>query len=422
MAAATFWQEFYTFALTTGEAYPAGIRDAINELALQRYTTLGDMLRGKPMHRIIDYGASIKTPLDLELDGDYGGYTPGQPISWHDSQPGVFTQSHWRAERGTCKWIRAELKQQFNGAFHSGSKSQTFQRVYDLKIRRKKTYMANYIERSYWRTPDATKMEVASGSGLLVKSIPSGLNEWRASVHGVAGDGLFPGYTTFQDLNPNDWLDPVEVDAGVAAPRSLWAPRVLTYSELGTANTAIGDHLIEQMDRMLEYLAFAPVPLAEDLSEPRTTARIIYSDLEGVMAYKRTLRAHNELFGNKGEQDLFHNPTFSGMRVRRVAVLDSMPLYPNVNGGAITAVNRAPVTAGNPDAIRGPRYYFVNPEYFDTIWDGDLYFADSEVFQLKETAPDTFVMLTENQRTNHFWSRQRHGVLAPNVDQNTTYV
>lgn len=421
MAQASFWGDFRSFLEFTGEAYPAGIRDSINELALQRYTTLGDVLRGKEMHRIIDYGASVKTPIDLELDGDYRGYTPGQPIDWHDSQPGFMTESHWRAERGTCKWVRAELRQQFNGAFHSASRSQTYQRVYDMKIRRKKTYMANYIERSFWRTPDAVAMESANGQGLLVRSIPAGINEWQAAVHGVAADGLYPGFTTFQGLNPAQFLDPEEVAAGVAAPRSLWAPRVVTYSELGTANTNIADHLIEGMDRMLEILAFDPVPMAEDLSEPRTTARYIYSDLEGVLAYKKTLRAHNELFGNKGEQDLFHNPTFAGMRVRRVAVLDNMPLYPDVSVSAITAVDRDPVTAGDADGIVGPRYYFVNPEYFDCIWDGELYFSDSEVYQLKETAPDTFVMLTENQRLNHFWSRQRHGILAPNQDITGVY-
>lgn len=423
MAQTSYWQSFRSFVQFTGEAYPQGIRDSIHELALQRYTTLGDVLRGKEMHRIIDYGASVRTILDLDIDGDYGPYNPGQPIDWHDSQPGYVTESHWRAERGTCKWIRAELRQQFNGAFHAGSRSQTFQRVYDLKVRRKKTFMANYIERSFWVTPNAAKMEAASGPGLLVRSIPSGINEWKAAVHGVNADGLFPGYTTFQALDPSDFPDPEEAAAGVTNPRSLWAPRVLTYSELGTANTNVGDHLVESMDRMLELLAFDPVPMAEDMTEPRTTARYIYSDLEGVMAYKRTLRAHNELFGNKGEQDLFHNPTFAGMRVRRVAVLDNMPLYPDVTSGgsAANAYQYSPVTAGNDNGIVGPRYYFMNPDYFDCIWDGELYFADSEVFQLKETAPDTFVMLTENQRTNHFLSRQRHGILSPSEDIANTY-
>lgn len=421
MARASFWADFRSFVEFTGDAYPMGIKDAVNELALQRYSTLHDVLRGKPLHDIISSGASIVTPVELSLSGDYQGYTPGTPIAWHDTQSGYFTQTHWRMERGTAKWNRAELKQQANGVFDYASRSQTYQRVYDTKIRQKKTYMANYIERSYWRTPDATKMESANGNGLLVRSIPAGINEWRAAVHGVAADGLYPGFTTFQGLNPASFLDPEEVAAGVAAPRSLWAPRVLEYSELGTSNTNISDHLIEQMDRMLEILAFDPVPMAEGMSEPRTTARSIYTDLEGVMAYKRTLRAHNELFGAKGSQDLFHNPTFAGMHMKRVAVLDNMPLYPDVSVSAITAVDRDPVTAGDANGIIGPRFYFMNPQYFDSIWDEELYFADSEVYRLRETAPDTFVMLTENQRCNHFTSRQRHGMLCPSQDIDGTY-
>ena len=46
MANPTFWQEFRAFAEFTGAAYPMGIRDAVNELALQRYTTFHDMMRG----------------------------------------------------------------------------------------------------------------------------------------------------------------------------------------------------------------------------------------------------------------------------------------------------------------------------------------------------------------------------------------
>jgi hypothetical protein len=197
---------------------------------------------------------------------------------------------------------------------------------------------------------------------------------------------------------------------------------VLEYTELGTNNTDLSTHLVEQMDRMLELLQFDPVPMAEDLSEARgPMAKYIYTDLEGVMAYKRTLRAHNDLFGNKGSQDLFHNPTFAGMRMKRVAVLDNMPLYPNVNGGAASAYTRDPVTAGDPDGIIGPRYVFLNPEYFDSFWDEELYFADSEVYRLRETTPDTLVMLTENQRCNHFISRQRHGILCPANDIDGTY-
>lgn len=392
-----------------------GIRDAINELALQRYTTLGDVLRGKPLHRIVSSGASVKTPIELTLQGDYRGYTPGHPITWNDTQSGYMTESHWRAERGTCKWNRAELKQQATGVFDYAAKAQVFQRVYDLKIRQKKTYMANYIERSFWVTPDATAMESANGPGLLVRSIPAGINEWRRTVHGVAADGLYPGFTTLQGLNPNQFADPED------ATRSLWAPRVLEYDEAGTNSTDSATHIIEQMDRMLEILLFDPVPMAEDLSEARTSAKYIYTDLEGILLYKKTLRAHNELFGNKGSQDLFHNPTFAGMRMKRVAVLDNMPLYPDVSVSAITAVDRDPVTAGDTDGIIGPRYYFLHPEYFDAIWDEELYFSDSEVYRLRETAPDTFVMLTENQRMNHFISRQRHGILCPSADIDGTY-
>jgi len=419
---ASLWAGFRSFLEFTGDAYPMGIRDAIHELALARYTTMGDVTRGKPMHRIVQNGASIVTPIELSLSGDYRSYNPGEPISWHDTQTGYMTQSHWRLERGTAKWNRAELQQQATGTFDYASRVQTYQRVYDLKVRQKKTYMANYIERAFWAAGNATKMESPNGTGLLVKSFPSGVNEWTAAEHGVAGDGLFPGYTTFQGLNPNQFLDPEEVASGVANPRSLWAPRKVTYTDLGNAETDTAGHFVEQATRMLELLQFDPVPMAGDLSEPRGgLQKYVYTDLEGILAYQRTVRAHFDLFGNKGSQDLYHNPMFAGIKFRRVAVLDNNPLYPSVAAGAATAYTRAPVTAGDPDGIIGPRYYFIDPEYVDCIWDEELYFADSEVYRLKETAPDTFVMLTENQRTMHFYSRQRHGILCPANDISGTY-
>ena len=169
---------FDLFNRVTGPAYLSGPKQVVNDAQLTNYRTLGYMLRGQSMSRVLQGGASLKDIIYLSENPRMRSYSPGvSKQTYSDPQPGVVMTQNWRFFITDITTRDEELDLQAGSEMSSEARFQKYKDLVFQKEQDKATNAAAYWERALWAAADKTKMEGSSATTTEMMSIPAIINE-----------------------------------------------------------------------------------------------------------------------------------------------------------------------------------------------------------------------------------------------------
>jgi hypothetical protein len=362
---------------------------------------------------MVEAGTDIVTLFNPEIE-KHGG--PKRPAAPHRTGRGgrlytmksALTEYEWGKE---ISWHELNLNA---GSPDTASGSKM---IWDIAEKTNQNFivgMMKQLEEDFFAAPTA-EMFSGDASGVFpIKSIWTGCNEWTVA-HGVPGDGLFPGMLNQQGLDPTDAA--FARRDGLGGATQLSATK-LTYATAGDATTG-NAHLVDRLQDMLDLLQWDGVPMAGEFADGMTVRpRVLWTSREGASYLRRTVRAHGELFALIGPTgDLAQGKTqFGGIPVGFSDSIRNAAIYPNISGGVGTASGVPPVTEFDPDGIKGPRYYFFDPEATNLYLHRDRAFEVGRWKNLDQINEDMFRRLAKMLGQVHHSRFATHGILSPSAD------
>lgn len=303
----------YDFLQATREKRVVDHKRVLNEVSKSTYFCLSRMF--KSAEKKFKGGKSLKDFVLGSATSSGGFYNPHETFSIQN-QDGLFPIDvpwayHHRAYATVDEEI--ELNAGDAAAFVDMLMKQESGCVVDA---------ANDWEEALWALPNKERMEDSATEQSAQKPY--------SVLSLVTRDGLAPSssngglasgssaWTTVQGINPST--------------NTFWQNANGTYSAADP--TSLEDGIIPAFDDMLEDVKYeSPDMLSKYVDDPSRQKRCIVTSKDGVVTYKKTLRASNDRMERLNDPTI-QGPQFEGIPVKRVSELDGLGW-----------------TAGNPDYI-----------------------------------------------------------------------
>lgn len=390
MPSGTPLPNFQDFMYQTGPAILTSATDLINELQKQKYL-FNQFLKGRLPEETVQGGSTIRDIIIFDDTNSFQWINPGAQVTVSNPQISTPIEVGWRFALNNMGWTDQEVE--LNGALSDMNATARFMQY--KKVKRTKesgmwTSQYNGLEAALWYDPNGTatynEMEGTSGTTLRPYSIPVFINEYT--------NGLPTNWTTKMGVNP--------------AVNTAWKPYVGRY-RTNDLNDSQGTQtgLIDAFEDTTLSIMFEGItsgPGAEYFEALKKNRMVIACSKLGLKSYKQVLRANNDR--TLSPQDPGYDaPTYNGIPLTYVTYLDDLAIYPSGSGNNVTE-NSASAT--NP----GPRYYFINGDYFLPIFHKRYYMkVDQPVKPVNQ--PDAWLQYVRTWTNNFCRSNRRHGIVAP---------
>lgn len=387
---------------------------------LRSYPTTELLLGGKSGDRVKRYeaGPAISEKFDGKVVTDFAPAQMGSDYQWNGTGSMDAMQVPYREFRWSQSIFRHEVAFQ-GGSYNAKSHSRALWNILDKKNLDFELGPITDFEMDWlWRTPDPSMEDPGTQAAPLL-SLPCVINQWTAAM-GTAGAGIPPGFAAQQSLDPADFTDPEFPSESLAEVRKVG------YSDgasgvTGSGNTTVGaGHLLESMSLAARLTKYDSVPMVgrTEAGAMVPGTRAILCTEAGYTYMEQTVRAHGgDQFRivSAGAKD---NLTFSHFPLRAVPALTGKAIYPDVvTGGVGAAAAQAMVTEGNVLGLKGPRYYFIDPNGVDFFAHAEGYWAVEDWYALKQINPDKIVKHGRLWANLFFRNFRQHCIVKPDVDQ-----
>jgi len=388
MPSGTPIEQFNDFMYNTGPADIRGPEDFINEL--QRNTYLCSQLnKGRLPSEICRGGTSINDTIIFDDTGGFQWGNPGVQITVTNPQISRRISVGWRFSYNYMSWVDQEIELQGGGGdATSNARMRVYKEVKRIKYSGMWINQWNGLENSFWYDPNGTatynEMENSTGTSPRPYSIPAFINEYTNTL-------------------PTGWSLRMGVDPTTT---TAWQNALERYknADINDANgTRTG--LLDAMNKINLKTQFIPVgagPGSEYFEQNKNSKRVIACSNLGMTAYSAVLRANNDSTLSAQDPN-YTNPMFAGIPLTFVAALDTIAIYPvggNNTGTEATATNA------------GPRYYFINGDYFFPVFHDKFYMKQDKPIK-PVNQPDGNLMFVRNWMNNFCRSNRRLGLVAP---------
>lgn len=386
----------------------------------RNFLALSMFLQNRDSQHTVEAGTDVVTLFNPEIE-EHGG--PKVPAAPHRTTSGgrLYTMKSALTEYefgSEISWHELNLN---SGSPDTPSGSK---KIWDIAEKRNQNFivgMMKKLERDLFAVPTAEMFSGDATGKYPLKSIWTGCNEFTPAHYtgaggtGTFGDGLFPGMTDQQGLNPADAA--FARRDGLGGATQLSATK-LKYATAGDATT--GDaHLVDRFQDMLDLLQWDGVPMAGEFADAMDIRpRVIQTSREGASLLRRTVRAHGELFALINPiGDLAQAKTqFGGIPIAFSDTIRSAAIYPDISGGVGAASTATPVTEFDTAGLAGARYYFFDPEATNLFLHKDRAFEIGQWKNLDQLNEDMFRRLAKVLGQIHHTRFATHGILSPSAD------
>jgi hypothetical protein len=384
---------FTLFQNVTGPTFLTGPKAAINDAQKRNYRTLGYLMRGQDMSRILQGGANIQDYIFLQSFRRARTYKPGvSRQSYNSPQPGTLWQAQWRFFITDMVWYEEEIDLQAGSEMSEEARFQKYKDLWFAKQQDLWTDQMNYWEEALWATPNFSTQE---GSGnAITEMMPIGafINDSSGGTPEANGTGT---WTTMQN---------------VTLPTTNWANQIFTYSSTGDNGYTAGhiENVVSTLDEAFDSMDWEPPPMYkeyfEDPNLDTSPKPFIACSLKGKKRLINLYRKENDRWQDL--HDPWMQPTYAGFSIVYIRQLDTAALW---DSGSNTLV-----AEGSADKA-GARYVGIHPKYLTTVWHKDKYMTKREVPVTREE-PTTHVVPYVTYGNLVCRSRARHFVLKPGTD------
>lgn len=364
---------FTDFLKSTDEKIITPTTDILNDAVKNNYL-LKEMLRGQGDDMVVSAGSRLSDRIMLEDNGSFAFYQPNDVFSPSATNVLTSISIEWRFARSFYTYTDEEIM------LNEGDQLVQYKRHKKVLEQAAHTSMFNGMEDALFAYPNANSMESAGQSGKVAYSIAAFIDE-------IGTDHHWPGFTTIMTVDP--------------ATEPRWRNQIATYDPAAPHDE--DDGIVAGMDKLWEDVRFESPDTASEYFENDALRRLkILTNTEGRLLYKRSLRILNDR--TVSPQDAAYNdPTYSGVPVRKISVLDTALL------------DQASAASGTPRVWQpgNPRYYFLNCNYIFPIFHRTAYMQTVGPIHGGIGQPFTHVVYKKNAYNLFMRSRQRQGILTP---------
>lgn len=392
---------FDLFTNTTGPTFLTGAKEAVNDAQKRNYRTLGYLMRGQQMSRVLQGGLNIQDYIYLQSFRRARTYAPGiSKQSYTQPQPGTLWTQHWRFFITDMVWAEEEIDLQAGSEMSTEARFAKYKDIWFAKQQDLWTDQMNYWEEALWATPNYLTME-GTGPGVTeMMSIPCVITDCQLTntvtiPGGSEGDAVRPeanGGTAWATIQ------------GITQGTTNWTNKVFQYLNFTVNNTGSA---VSTLDYAFDRMDWEPPPVMkeyfEDPNLDTTPKPFIACSALGKQRLIALFRASNDRWANYN--DPWMQPMYAGFSIVYIRQLDGAAIW---DGGTTLATEAAA-------DLTGPRYVGIHPKYLTTVWHKDKYMTKREV-GVTPSEPTTHVVPYVTYGNLVCRSRQRHFVLSPSTD------
>ena len=356
-------RNFTDFWTLTGPFIASGPDPLINDAPYRTYT-LKYFLKGKKFADVAQGGQRIEDELMLDEQNTAEFYHPGQTGT--PTQPQVITQinQNWRFVRDNRAWQDEILRLQASGMTRK-ARFQVYKKLATVLEKRLWTSILNKIEAQLWANPhgSATAAQMETETGKQPMSIPGMITENSTDGH------------------PYNWTTVHGVDPGT---ETNWKNPVARYDYSDPLdNDGDVDGLFDAFEMMWMLLHWTK-PGKEDqhFDESNMQNGVIACSRTGKLFYTSQCRLSNDNFMRANNDPSYDGVNFHGVPVEDMEALENATLYLHSTSTAAAETSASLAAGGSAwastDWCRGPRFWFLNPEYLKIWFHEDMFFDKSE--------------------------------------------
>jgi hypothetical protein len=392
--------------ISTGPTLFSGPDSIINELTMINYSL--SYFLDRDASKMLQGGSKIMDTVYLDGDYEFGSYWPGKKETFNATNVLTNHEVTWRFERGKMSWTEAEVDLQGPSSSSGEVRYHTFKRIRATKKENMMTGVANGIEARIWAQPDYEGMELAGVSVVDAKhySLPCIANEFTAALHNVTADGLYPGWSTFQQIAP--------------ALHPNWDNKRFTYASAGlvksTHNSQPND-IFRAFSKAKRQTKAKALPRGGTFEAAFQAPSMICCSDWGIGIVEATFEAGNERYRTRSRNDGdYDGVEFRGIPFEYFESLDEAALYPDDDTGDTLADDLPGLTTEALAGKAGPRFSMFNMPFVKPFFHVDHFFKMKDPYFLPEQ-PDVWVSLLDLWSNIFCRSRRRHAHISPSEDQ-----
>lgn len=368
----------------------------INDAQLTNYRTLGYMLRGQRMSRVVQGGSMIQDRIFLAAVRRARSYKPLAQQNYGITQTGKMWQVPWRFFLNDVSWNDETTVLNAGSSMTSKARKEAYKNYWFELMQNMYTDQMAYWEEVLWATPNKATMEAQDGQEMY--SILAFLNEHTNGLFNPGSAGAGGVWTTVQGIDPT------------ASDALNWVPTQLTYGQGDTGFTKGNlKNVLNALDRVYMKTDFQPPPLQrqyfEDPMSLDKPGAFIACSLIGRSMVMHVYRESKDRWIDM--KDPFQNPTYAGAPFVYIAQLDVATPY---------AISTTSTGTEQTATVVGPRFYGVQPDYMSTVFHADRYMTNLGIFTEKES-PTEHTMPINTFGNLVCRSRKRHFILSPASSQ-----
>lgn len=393
--------DFSDFVKSTAPAWASSETAFVNEIQQNSYP-LARFLRGREHSEIFQNGERIKDGIILDEAGTFQMVGPESESTW--SNPQIMTEwaAPWRYAQAHMSWTAQEVD------LNEGASAKAWKRVKSIKQTGLANDIVHGVNGKLFARPYESKMELGSATASDTAdpgepySIPALVNEYDNGLFGHTLNGATPTVadkfdSTVQGISPTT--------------KTRWVPVRKRYASLTAAAT---DNLLVAFDDIFLDLQFRqPGTMNEYFENDSMFRQVIYTTKNGIVQYKKLLRAENDVQVTPGRQDpAYQNPTYSGIPLERAPQLETEALYVESTGSTLYTESSG---SGGGALLTGPRYYWINANYMKMAFHSKWYFKYLDVFS-PENNRTKYVLPIQIWFNLYCTSRRHHGIVCPSTD------
>ena len=392
---------FDLFTNVTGPTFLTGAKEAVNDAQKRNYRTLGYLMRGQNMSRVLQGGLNIQDYIYLSTFRRARTYSPGiSKQSYTAPQPGTLWTQHWRFFITDMVWYEEEIDLQAGSEMSSEARFQKYKDIWFAKQQDLWTDQMNYWEESLWATPNFNAMEGTGPAVTEMMSIPCVITDCQLTNTVTISTGNLMGDAVRPEANGTGTWATIQ---GITQATANWTNKALQYSTFDEALTSA----ISSLDRAFMEMDWEPPPVMkeyfEDPNLDTTPKPFIACSASGKMQLIQSYRVANDRWANL--TDPWMNPTYGGFSIVYIKQLDTAAIW---DGGTTLKTEAAA-------DLTGPRFVGIHPKYLTTVWHKDKYMTKRDV-PVTPAEPTTHVVPYVSYGNLVCRSRARHFVLTPSTD------
>jgi len=279
--------DFADFVKSTAPAWASSQDAFVNEIQQNSYP-LARFLKGREMSDVFQNGERIKDGIILDQPGTFQMISPETESTWTNAQTLTTWEIPWRFAQAHMSWTAQEVE------LNEGSSAAVWKRVKKIKQTGLANDIVHGLNGKLFARPYASKMESFTADPGEPQSIVSLVNEYNNGLFGstygsgATSIGASDAYSsTVQLINPTS--------------KTKWKPVQKTYANVDVDDSA---NLLAAFDDIFLDLQFRqPGTMNEYFENESMFRQVIYTTKNGIVKYKKMLRAENDVQVVPGRQD-----------------------------------------------------------------------------------------------------------------------